>query len=79
MKVKLHIREESSFAQRYDEVWVRIKEEGGVFVNATKEGIVFEEKQEGVQRRTGEWYLKDRRDGFGGRQSQKWRWSCDLT
>ena len=40
MKVKLHIREESSFAQRYDEVWVRIKEEGGVFVNATKEGIV---------------------------------------
>lgn len=65
VKVKLHIREESSFAQRYDEVWVRIKEEGGVFVNATKEGIVFEEQQEGVQRRTGEWYLKDSRDGSG--------------
>ena len=36
-----------------------------MFVNATKEGIVFEEQQEGVQRRTGEWYLKDSRDGSG--------------
>ena len=36
-----------------------------MFVNATKEGIVFEEQQEGMQRRAGEWYLKDSRDGSG--------------
>lgn len=65
VKVKLQIREESPFAQMYDEVWVRIKEEDEEFVNATKEGIVFEEQSEGVQRRTGEWYLKDSRDSSG--------------
>lgn len=65
VRVKLHIRQESPFAEKYDEVWVKMQEDGDTFINATKEGIVFEEQTEGVQKRTGEWYLKDSRDSSG--------------
>lgn len=65
VRVKLHIRKDSVFAKKYDEVWVKIQEDGDAFVNATKEGIVFEKQTEGVQKRTGEWYLKDSRDTSG--------------
>ncbi len=73
VKVKLHIREESSFAQRYDEVWVRIKEEGGVFVNATKEGIVFEEHSRRECSEGLENGILRIAETVQGRQSQKWR------
>lgn len=65
VRVKLHIRQGSSFAEKYDEVWVRIPEEGDTFINATKEGIVFDAQTEGVQKRTGEWYLKNSKDSSG--------------